>query len=81
MSRKLALRFGDITTMEWWDYLYLNEGQFHATIFDRGIEMYLRFCNPGELSRHELVDSVLRLPAPRWVKLLLLVCLVFMYAH
>lgn len=19
-------RFGDITTMEWWDYLYLNEG-------------------------------------------------------
>jgi aminopeptidase 2 len=20
-------RFGDITTMEWWDYLYLNEGR------------------------------------------------------
>jgi hypothetical protein len=67
--------------MEWWDYLYLNEGQSHATIFDSGIEVSLRFCNPGEPSRHELVDSVLRLPAPRWVKLSLLVSHVSMHAH
>ncbi|KAG1736194.1 peptidase family M1-domain-containing protein [Suillus lakei] len=25
--------FGDITTMEWWDYLYLNEGQSRAMVF------------------------------------------------
>lgn len=23
-------RFGNITTMQWWDNLYLNEGEYHA---------------------------------------------------
>lgn len=26
MVFELPSRFGDIATMEWWDYLYLNEG-------------------------------------------------------
>lgn len=37
---QLPSRFGDIATMEWWDYLYLNEGFatlvcIHFRVFQR----------------------------------------------
>jgi hypothetical protein len=34
--------------MEWWDYLYLNEGQHHATTVDNAVKMDLRLCNLGK---------------------------------
>lgn len=30
-----SYRFGNITTMEWWNYLYLNEGDFMTCIASR----------------------------------------------
>ena len=30
-----SYRFGNITTMEWWNYLYLNEGDFITGIASR----------------------------------------------
>lgn len=30
-------RFGNITTMEWWNYLYLNEGQSATVQADRKV--------------------------------------------
>lgn len=38
-------RFGNITTMKWWDNLYLNEGM-RVVLFDKTLtHCTIRFCN------------------------------------
>lgn len=45
----ISLRFGNITTMEWWNYLYLNEGESISSLLYRNAEGILprRICNIG----------------------------------
>jgi aminopeptidase 2 len=44
----LSCRFGNITTMEWWDYLYLNEGVHLSHIQSPNIDVSpFRICYSG----------------------------------
>jgi len=42
-------RFGNITTMEWWNYLYLNEGDSTQFALRQSADnlLWYRFCNLG----------------------------------
>lgn len=42
-------RFGNITTMEWWNYLYLNEGDYTQFALRQSADNFLlyRVCNFG----------------------------------
>ena len=68
-------RFGNITTMEWWNYLYLNEGSLYIRLAMLHLLIFInRICNLGRCLLLYISNSSYEYYA-RWARSSYLVCL------